>query len=180
VHSDESTALVLVWATDLGLAQVLAQMLADAGRTVRILEDDAQLVMGQSQGSLLVAEAGPRLTAQQAFLRGPLIIVDPLRDTKSALARRAYAVVANPAEAALFVDRFFVHRRLSQQAAGRRSPPWRCSRCGRGFDARKAVDGATTTRRFIRFGAVALCGGCVEDLRSRLRQAETAIVEADV
>jgi hypothetical protein len=172
-------ATVLIWAPDVDAERALAAMIADLGYSVRALETDAELAAAHTSSALLVAEYGPRLQAQQAFVRGALILIDPRRGAPPALTRRAYAVVETPQEAELMVDRFFVHRRLAEQAGGRRGSPARCSRCGRGFDARKARDGAPS-QRFVRFGAVALCGGCVEDLRKRLREAETAVVEADV
>src|SRR5262249_29883705 len=105
-------------------------------------------------------------------------LVDLQKAAPHRLAGRAYAVAETPPEAALAVDRFFEHCRLAQQAASRRSVPGRCSRCGRYFDAVKARNGAPS-RRFVRFGSVALCGSCVEALRRLLRTAETAVVEAD-
>ena len=146
---------------------------------MRVLDSDAELAAtGASSGSLLVAQAGPRLAAQQAFMRGPFILVDPARSSQASLARRAYAVVANPPEARLAVDAYFTHRRLAEEAAARRGPPRRCLRCGRGFDSLKASQGGSA-RRFVRFGSVALCGGCVEQLRTLLRRVESAVVEAD-
>jgi hypothetical protein len=127
---------------------------------------------------LLVAQAGPRLEAQQEFLHGPMIIVDPARTSSRTLASRAYATVANAPEASLLVERFLIHRRMAEQIAGHRASPRRCSRCGRGFDALKAGRGGTA-RRFVRFGSISLCGGCVEDLRRLVREATAAIVEAD-
>lgn len=169
---------MLLWATRPDLAEALATALAEPERVVRVLDQDAQLSSAHTFGSLLVAELEPRLLLQQAFLRGPFVLVDPERAAPRAFAARAYAVVASASEAVLAVDRFFEHRRLAQAAANRRSVPGRCSRCGRGFDALKARAG-TPSRRFVRFGSVALCGSCVEALRKLLRQAESAVVEAD-
>jgi hypothetical protein len=172
------TITILIWAHDPLVADALVLNVAEPGRLVQVLEDDAQLAASGATGSLVVAQAGPRLEAQQLFLRGPLILVDAARRSSSALAQRAYAVVADAPEAGLAVDRFLTHRRLAEQAAGHRGPPRRCSRCGRGFDSLKAR-GNGTARRFVRFGSISLCGGCVESLRTLLRQAESAVVEAD-
>lgn len=169
---------ILIWADDPDLAAALAQQVSEPGRAVQLLESDAELAASGSRGGLLVAQAGPRLEAQQAFLREPLILVDAARTASSRLAKRAYAVVANPPEAGLAVDQFLTHRRLAQQAAGHRGPPRHCSRCGRGFDSLKAR-GTGTARRFVRFGSISLCGGCVESLRTLLRQVSSAVVEAD-
>jgi hypothetical protein len=169
---------ILIWAHDLAVAEALFYSVSEPGRAVQVLEGDADLAASGAGGSLLVAQAGPRLEAQQAFLRGPLILVDQARSSSAALAKRAYAVVANAPEAELAVDRFLTHRRLAEQAAGHRGNPRRCSRCGRGFDSLKAR-GAGTARRFVRFGSISLCGSCVESLRTLLRQAESAVIEAD-
>ena len=169
---------ILIWAPDPAVADALVLNVSEPGRAVRLLDDDAQLAASGSSGRLLVAQAGPRLEAQQAFLRGPLVLLDPARVASRELAKRAYAVVANPPEAGLAVDRFLTHRRLADQAASHRRPPRYCSRCGRGFDSLKAR-GAGTARRFVRFGAIALCGSCVESLRTLLRRAESPVVEAD-
>jgi len=156
----------------------LVESLAEPERVVRVLEQDADLTSAHLYGSLLVAEFEPRLTLQQEFVRGPFVLLDPARAAAHRLASRAYAIVATPSEAALAVDRFFEHRRLAQAAANRRVMPGRCSRCGRPFDALRARNGAPS-RRFVRFGSVALCGSCVEALRRLLRSAEGAVVEAD-
>jgi hypothetical protein len=169
---------ILIWATDVRLAEALAAQLEDPGRELRLLENDGDLAASGSRGAMLVAEAGPRLDAQRAFLRGPIIIVDPGRSTSAQAASHAYAVVRNAPEAGLAVDRFLTHRRAAEQVAGARGSPRRCSRCGRGFDALKAGRGGNATR-FVRFGSIALCGSCVEKLRSLLRQAESVVVEAD-
>jgi hypothetical protein len=166
---------VLVWAPD----EALADRLRDLGYSVRVVRTEAELAVAHTTGALLVAAYGPSLQSQHAFVRGPVVLLDPERAAPFELARRAYAVVDTPEEAALMVDRFFEHRRLAERASGRRGSPARCSRCGRGFDARKIRDG-TIAQRFVRFGSVSLCGGCVEELRKRLREAEAAVVEADV
>ncbi|HEY3060187.1 MAG TPA: hypothetical protein VGL99_14605 [Chloroflexota bacterium] len=178
MDSRSPTSSVLVWATRPDLAEAVVRVLAEPGRIVRVLEHDGELSSAHTFASLLVAEFGPRLELQQSFLRGPFVLIDPERSAPRRLASRAYAIAATASEAALAVDRFFEHRRLAQQAAGNRSGPRRCSRCGRGFDALKARTGAPS-RRFVRFGSVALCGGCIEELRRLLRAAETAVVEAD-
>jgi len=170
---------VLIWAHDAALAESLFDHIGEPGRSVRVLDSDAELATaGASSGSLLVAQAGPRLDAQQAFVRGPFILVDPARSSPASLARRAYAVVANPPEAGLAVDGYLTHRRLAEEAAARRDPPRRCLRCGRGFDSLKAGQGGSA-RRFVRFGSVALCGRCVERLQTLLRGTESAVIEAD-
>jgi hypothetical protein len=169
---------ILIWAHDPTVAIDLALNVDEPGRAVRVLDDDAQLAASGSSGRLLVAQAGPRLETQRAFLRGPLVLVDPTRISSGDLARSAYAVVANPPEAGLAVDRFLTHRRLADQAASHRGPPRYCARCGRGFDSLKAR-GVGTARRFVRFGSISLCGSCVESLRTLLRRAESAVVEAD-
>ena len=166
---------IVIWATDARLAEALCAELADPLRELRVLEDDGELAASGSCGALLVAEAGPRFEAQRAFVRGPVILVDP---DHLASAPDAYAVVRNAPEAGLAVDRFFTHRRAAEQVAGARGSPRRCSRCGRGFDALKARRGGNATR-FVRFGSIALCGSCVEKLRSLLRQQESVVVEAD-
>jgi hypothetical protein len=172
-------AAILIWAHDVALGEALLDYLAEPGRSIRVLDTDAELAAtGADRSTLLVAQAGPRLAAQQAVLRGPFILVDPARSSNASLTRRAYAVVANPAEAGLAVDGYFTHRGLAEAAAARRGPPQRCSRCGRGFDSLKASQGGSA-RRFVRFGSVALCGSCVEQLRTLLRRVESAVVEAD-
>ena len=85
-----------------------------------------------------MAQAGPRLDAQQAFVRGPFILVDPTRSSPASLTRRAYAVVANAPEAGLAVDAYFTHRRLAEAAAARRGPP--SAVCG-------ADEGSTRSKR---------------------------------
>ncbi len=176
---DASTRVtILIWATDPKLAEELTDCLVEPDREVRVLEDDSQLASSARTTVLLVAEAGPRLEAQQAFLRGPIILVDPPAITSTPLAARAYAIVANAPEASLVVDRFLTHRRLAEHVASHRALPRRCSRCGRWFDALKAQRGRTVTR-FVRFGSIALCAGCVEQLRRLLRGASVAVVEAD-
>ena len=179
------TGMMVMWQssssgpTTRPLGESLLDYLAEPGRSIRVLDTDAELAAtGAGSSSLLVAQAGPRLAAQQAFLRGPFILVDPARSSPASLARRAYAVVANPPEAGLAVDAYFTHRGLAEAAAARRGPPQRCSRCGRGFDSLKASQGGSA-RRFVRFGSVALCGSCVEQLRTLLRRVESAVVEAD-
>jgi hypothetical protein len=176
---EERGSTILVWAPDWQVGEDLEASLRGVGHAVRRLEEDAQLATGHPRDALLVAQCGPRLEAQRAFLRGPLILVEAGRKPSSALAARAYAIVAQASDAGHAVDRFVEHRHLAQQVAERREPPRRCSRCGRGFDALKAR-GAGTSRRFVRFGSVALCGACVEALRTLLRQqAQVAVVEAD-
>jgi hypothetical protein len=169
---------ILIWAIDVRLAEALCAELDEPGRALRVLDDDGELAASGSSGMLLVAEAGPRLEAQRAFLRGPVILVDPSHAASGQLTTQAYAVVSNAPEAGLAVDRFLTHRRAAEQVAGARGSPRRCSRCGRGFDALKARRGGNATR-FVRFGSIALCGSCVEKLRSLLRQAESVVVEAD-
>jgi hypothetical protein len=172
-------AAILIWAHDAALAESLQDYLAEPGRSVRVLDNDAELAAASaSTGSLLVAQAGPRLDAQQAFVRGPFILVDPARSSPPSLKRRAYAVVANPPEAGLAVDGYLTHQRLAAEAAARLGQPRRCLRCGRGFDSLKASQGGAA-RRFVRFGSVALCGSCVEQLRTLLRRVESVVVEAD-
>ncbi|HLZ26701.1 MAG TPA: hypothetical protein VKV73_05205 [Chloroflexota bacterium] len=177
---DSVSATILVWADEWQVAEAIEASVSGAGHRVRRLEDDAELVTLHRREPLLVAQCGPRLEAQLAFLRGPIILVEAGRKASPALAARAYAVVADPAGAGHAVDRFVEHRQLARQVAERRGPPRRCSRCGRGFDARKAR-GVGTARRFVRFGSISLCGTCVEALRRLLRQAQAqvAVVEAD-
>jgi hypothetical protein len=169
---------IVIWATDARLAEALCAELADPLRELRVLQDDGELAASGSSGALLVAEAGPRFEAQRAFVRGPVILVDPDGVAPAESAAHSYAVVRNAPEAGLAVDRFLTHRRAAEQVAGARGSPRRCSRCGRGFDALKARRGGNATR-FVRFGSIALCGSCVEKLRSLLRQAESVVVEAD-
>jgi hypothetical protein len=171
-------ATILIWATDPHLAEELTACLIEPDREVRVLEDDGQLASSARPTALLVAEAGPRLETQHAFLRGPIILVDPLRTTSTQLASRAYAIVTSAPGALLAVDQFLTHRRLAEQIGSHRGSPRRCSRCGRGFDALQARRGGPVTR-FVRFGSISLCGGCVEQLRRLLRGATVAIVEAD-
>ena len=64
-------ATILIWAVDPDLASELTAALADFGRDVRVLEDDAELASSARTKSLLVAQAGPRLEAQHEF-RCPL------------------------------------------------------------------------------------------------------------
>jgi hypothetical protein len=177
---DSVGATILVWADDWQVGETIEASLIGVGHTVRQLQDDAELATVHQRDALLVAQCGPRLEAQQAFLRGQLILVEAGRKPSAALAARAYAIVAQASEAGHAVDRFVEHSQLARQVAERRGPPRRCSRCGRGFDALKAR-GTGTARRFVRFGAVSLCGTCVEALRTLLRQAtaHVAVVEAD-
>jgi hypothetical protein len=169
---------IVIWATDARLAEALCAELADPLRELRVLEDDGELAASGSSSALLVAEAGPRFEAQRVFVRGPVILVDPGRLASPQAVAQAYAVVRNAPAAGLAVDRLLTHRRAAEQVAGARGSPRRCSRCGRGFDALKARRGGNATR-FVRFGSIALCGSCVEKLRSLLRQAESVVVEAD-
>jgi hypothetical protein len=171
-------ATILVWAPNCQVFEAIAASLVGSGYAVRHLEDDAELAGQHQRDALLVAQCGPRLEAQQAFLHAPFILVAAGRQASPALVSRAYAIVAEASEVGYAVDRFVEHRQLARQAAERRGPPRRCSRCGRGFDARKAR-GSGTARRFVRFGAISLCGSCVEALRALLRQAQVAVVEAD-
>jgi hypothetical protein len=177
---DRFATPILVWAPDWQISEAIEASLVEVGHAVRRIDSDAELATRHQRDALLVAQCGPRLEAQHAFLRGPIILVEAGRAPSPALAARAYAVVAQPSEAGLAVDRFLEHRELARQVAERRGPPRRCSRCGRGFDALKAR-GAGTARRFVRFGSISLCGTCVEALRTLLRQsqAQVAVVEAD-
>jgi hypothetical protein len=170
---------ICVWATDAVLADALHEYLPEPGRELRVLGNDAELAALGSGGMLLVAEAGPRLSAQEPFLHLPIILVDPDRTAPPRLREKAYAIVANAPEASLAVDRFLTHRLAAAQVAGQRDSPRRCSRCGRGFDSLKARRGGTATR-FVRFGSISLCGSCVEKLRTLLRQTETSVIEADL
>jgi hypothetical protein len=107
----------------------------------------------------------------------PLVLL--VGDLPSAGRPASYADVRTPAEAALVVDRLVEHQHLAERARYRREPPRRCSRCGRPFDASR-VHAGSRARRFVKFGSVALCGGCVDELRRLLRVADTPYVEADV
>ena len=99
VDSSTLTTSVLVWATRPDLADALVAALAEPGRVVRLLEQDADLTSAHSYGSLLVAEFEPRFRQQQAFVRGPFVLLDPARKAPHQLASRAYAVVATVSEA---------------------------------------------------------------------------------
>ena len=176
----EPTLTVLVWAPDAARAALLAEAAAGPDRHVLTVLEDASLagLAYRREADLLVAEDGPALAAQGGFVRIPLVLVGPPGGVSTPrLRRQAYAIVARPAEVGLAVDRFVEHRRLARQAAGRREPPRRCSRCGRGYDSQAALRG--TARRFVRFGGVSLCGGCVEELRQLLTRADRPVVEAD-
>jgi hypothetical protein len=170
---------VLIWADSHALADALLASLAAAGHAGRVLEQDAELALRGRTGprAVLIAEDGPRLRAQAAFLGVPLILV--VGGLPQAGRPASYAEVHTPAEAALVVDRLVEHQRLAERARYRREPPRRCSRCGRPFDATR-VHAGSRTRRFVKFGGVALCGGCVEELRRLLRVADAPYVEADV
>ena len=177
MHPIAPQSTILVWAHDPAIAAELALHVDEPGRAVHLLEDDAQLAASGSSGRLLVAQAGPRLEAQRMFLGGPLVLVDPVRISSTELAGRAYAVVANPPEAGLAVDRFLTHRRLADQAASHRGPPRYCSRCGRGFDSLKArrlaeashhVEKEIRVRWIVPNGRVfseQVCGANVVDVR---------------
>jgi hypothetical protein len=87
---------------------------------VRVLEQDADLVSAHSYGSLLVAELEPRLELQQAFVRGPFVLLDP---------NRAAAAVPRAARVCGGIDRvggsasggsILRTPRLAQAAASRR------------------------------------------------------------
>jgi hypothetical protein len=168
---------MLLWGTDGQLVHRLTLAMAQAGYVPRVLESDAELATDHLPGVLLVAEYGQRLEIQQPFLRGPLILVDPQSSAPRRVVQRAYAVARNPGEAVLAIDGYFEHKQLADRAAARVIPPRLCARCGRHFDAARAGRRGTT-QRFVRFGSVALCGGCVEELRRLLRQAQGAVVEA--
>lgn len=173
---------VLVWAADAERAARMASMVEGAGRLVEVSLDDEALIRVASRGGadLLVAEDAPALVAQAAFLRLPLLLLrSPARHglADDRLARRAYAVVARVSDLGLAVERFLEHRLLSQRAAQRHEPPRRCSRCGRGYDAVAGRKGVA--RRFVRFGSVSLCGGCVETLRKLLATTDAGFVEAE-
>lgn len=171
-------ATILIWAADPDAVEALTSALMEPDRELLVLEDDAQLASRTCATTLLVCQASPRVEAQQAFLRGAIILVDPKYVTSPPLQRRVYSTVTNATEASLAVDQFLAHRRLAEQVAGQRASPRRCSRCGRGFDALKARQGGTA-RRFVRFGSIALCGGCVDSLRRLLHGATAGLVEAD-
>src|SRR3954462_9673985 len=98
VDSSTLTSSVLVWATRSDLADALVAALDEPGRAVRVLEQDADLVSAHSHGSLLVAEFEPRLAQQQAFVRGPFVLLDPNRAAPHQLAQRAYAVTSTASE----------------------------------------------------------------------------------
>ncbi len=170
---------VLVWSTDRERAEVLAAAVEGPGRAVRPLADDAALARAwrSAHHGVLVAEDGPRLDSQRAFLHLPLILVRVAGAATTRVGRQAYATVRNAAEAALAVDRFAEHQHLAAVVAARRAPPRCCARCGRGYDALK-VRGSGTARRFVKIGAVALCGGCLDELRRLLRETHTPFVEA--
>lgn len=172
---------VLVWAPDRERARALGTAVAGPGRSVRLLDDDAALARAwlSAPAGVLVAEDGPRLELQQTFLHQPLILVRVADVAPTGLTRRAYATVRTIAEAALAVDRFAEHQQLAALVARRREPPRRCSRCSRGYDALK-IRGSGTARRFVKFGSVALCGGCLDDLRRLLRQTGAPFIEAGV
>jgi hypothetical protein len=105
----------VIRSTDPELAEELIEWLVEDDRTVRGIDDDAQLASEARSATVLVAQAGPRLEAQHAFLRGPIIVVSPQRTTSPQQARRAYAIVSTAAEAALAVDRLLAHRQLAER-----------------------------------------------------------------
>jgi hypothetical protein len=170
---------VLIWADSHRLADALVAALGPAGHPSRVLEQDAELVLRgrTSPRTVVIGEDGPRLRAQAAFLGVPLILV--VGDAPRTGRPPSYAEVRTPVEAALVVDRLVEHQRLAERARYRREPPRRCSRCARPFDATR-VRAGSRARRFVKFGSVALCGGCVDELRRLLRVADTPYVEADV
>ena len=104
---------ILVWADEWQVGEAIEASLTGVGHTVRHLADDAELATLHQRDALLVAQCGPRLEAQLAFLHGPIIVVEAGRPVAPALAARAYAVVAQPAEAGHAVDRFVEHRQLA-------------------------------------------------------------------
>ena len=88
---------ILVWAHDPDVAADLALNVDEPGRAIHLLADDAQLAASGTSGRLLVAQAGPRLEAQRAFLRSPLV----LRCMEDHLAGRAYPLELLQADASL-------------------------------------------------------------------------------
>jgi hypothetical protein len=179
-HEDNRVS-ILVWAADAGRSAALVDALRGEGRTIQpVLDGDMATLTYHRTADLLVAEDGAGLAAQLPFIRIPLILVRR-PDAPSATPRiipKAYAIVARAAEATLAVDRFIEHRRLSERATARREPPRQCSRCGRGYDP-MAGRKSGVARKFVRFGAISLCGGCVEELRNLIQHAETPFVEAE-
>lgn len=172
---------ILVWAATPERADALAASLAGEGRIVTVMADEGELAQAAWRGGahLLVAEDGPGLASQEAFLRVPLILVQRAGVPASPrLARRAYAIVARSADLELAVDRFMEHRLLAERAALRREPPRRCSRCGRGYDSSAGRKGVAM--RFVRFGVISVCGGCIETLRQLLVKSDTPFVEAEM
>ncbi len=171
---------VSVWAADPERAAALAEAVRGPGRVVHLLADDAALANAwrATPSGVLIAEDGPRTEMQLAFLHLPLILVRAGGRPASRVAQRAYATVGSAAEAALALDRLAEHQQLAALAARRREPPRGCSRCGRGYDVLK-VRGAGLARRFVKFGTIALCGSCLDQLRRLLRAADAPFVEAD-
>lgn len=181
VARQDDRVSILVWAADAGRSAALVEALEGPGRTIQpVLDSEMADLTYHRSADLLVAEDGIGLAEQLPFIRIPLILVRR-PDAPSATPRevpKAYAIVARAAETTLAVDRFVEHRRLSQQATARREPPRQCSRCGRGYDP-MAGRKSGVARKFVRFGSVSLCGGCVEELRSLIQHAETPFVEAE-
>lgn len=149
------------------------------GRTVVPAPDgDLAGLANRGDADLLVAEDAEHVRVQSSFLRLPMVLVERTgTPPDERLTQRAYAVVHRPSEVGLAVDRFLEHRTLATRAASRREPPRRCSRCGRGYDPAAGRKGPA--RRFVRFGGVSLCGGCVEKLRGLLAGADAPYVEAE-
>lgn len=172
---------VAVWAADAARVAALAAAVAGPGRSVQEVLDLGELIRLAYHRLVdaLVLEDAEVLGSQVAFLRLPIILVRRGPDGPTPrLAKQAYAIVARPAEAGLAVERLLEHRRLAARAGGRREPPRRCSRCGRGYDPAAGRKGVA--RRFVRFGQVTLCGACVADLRTVLVHAEAPWVDAGV
>lgn len=170
---------ILVWASNPATLAALESAARGEGRTiVPVADGDMAGVANRGDADLLLAEDADHLRVQSAFLRLPLVLVERAGTAPDErLTRRAYAVVHRPSEVGLAIDRFLEHRSLATRAASRREPPRRCSRCGRGYDPAAGRKGPA--RRFVRFGGVSLCGGCVEKLRGLLAGADAPYVEAE-
>jgi hypothetical protein len=169
-----------IWAPDAASTEELVAAATESGADVTTLDTDAELVQFayHQEIDLLIALDDERLLAQERFIRTPLLLVrNPHRPMSLGLARTAYSVARSAGEVSLAIDRFGEHRRLSSSAAQRRHAPAKCSRCGLVYDPASGHDEPET--RFVRFGSVALCGGCVGELRNALRAATGTLVDVD-
>ena len=179
VDSSALTSTVLVWATRSDLAEALVAALAEPGRVVRRARTGRR---SDQRAQLRVAPGGRVRAAASRSSRRSCAgrsccstlgvrrrISSPVGRTRSwrPCRKRRWRWIASSNTGG------WRRRRRTDGSCrvGARAVADRSTRCGR---AR-----GSPSRRFVRFGSIALCGSCVEALRKLLRATETALVEAD-